>query len=131
MRGKSLSLSLILALALIFMSAGGLISAQDTNPAQSWDLASPDQSLMMTVTLADGALTYHVTHHAVEVIHPSPLGIVREDESFADHLVFDSADAPVVIDEMYSMLSGKQSQIRNHANELTLNFQNADQAHLQ
>ncbi len=131
MRGKSLSLIMILAVALIFMSVGGLISAQGTNPAQSWDLASPDQSLTITVTLVDGALTYHVAHHGVEVIHPSPLGIVREDESFADHLVFDAADAPVVIDEMYSMLSGKQRQIRNHANELTLNFHNADQAHLQ
>ena len=84
---------------------------------------------------AEGALTYSVSHIVegvtVEVIHPSQLGIIREDQAFADHLTFDAAEAPVTIDEIYSMTVGKQRELHNNANELKLDFHNENGAQLQ
>ncbi len=98
----------------------------------TWSVSSPDGALNITVTQnSDGSLTYTVSHESVEVIHPSKLGIVRDDTAFADGLVFDSAEAEVTIDETYEMLIGKQRVLRNDAHELTLNFHNADDAQLQ
>jgi alpha-glucosidase len=117
-------------LALVFTCTSTNLFAQEG--AGHWSVSSPDQSLTVTVMQNDdGALTYTVSHESVEVIHPSRLGIVREDQSFADGLVFDSAEPEVRILESYTMLIGKDRSLYNNGRELTLNFHNTNSARLQ
>lgn len=118
---------IVLCIALICAS-----TTRSQDSAAQWSVASPDQNVSITVTQnSDGALTYTVNHASVEVIHPSRLGIVRDDQTFADQLIFDSATPQITIDETYEMLIGRRSSLRNHANEIALNFHNANNAQLQ
>jgi alpha-glucosidase len=109
----------------------------------SWDITSPGGNVRGTVQLADlsaqvsypagSRLYYNVSVGGpsfAEATPPAPLGITRQDESFVDGLVFDSASAPIVIDETYSMVTGKRRVIRNNANERSLYFHNANGARL-
>jgi hypothetical protein len=56
------------------------------------------------------------------VLEDSPLGITRSDQGFVDGLTLDTAGAVTVVDEMYTMVTGKKSSIRNHAHERVLTF---------
>lgn len=110
----------------------------------SWSLLSPDSGLRGTVQLADLAgqagypsgarLYYSVSIHGpsfVEVVPPSPLGITREDQGFVEGLTFDSASAVTEIDETYTMVTGKKTEIRHQAHEQSLYFRNASGGRLQ
>ena len=57
------------------------------------------------------------------VLEDSPLGITRSDRDFVDGLALTTAGATTVVDETYTMVTGKRSSIRNHANERILTFQ--------
>jgi alpha-glucosidase len=54
----------------------------------------------------------------------SPLGITRKDQDFTRNLKFVRKGKVTAIDETYTMLIGRQTNLRNHANELTLTFSN-------
>jgi len=118
------------------------LSAQVAPAQTSWEIASPDGATAITVKLADpgrmadypagqARLYYQVACAGKMVLPLSPLGIDRRDRSFVDHLRFVEAGRIKTIDETYTMLSGKRKACRNHANEQTLVFQNADGAKLE
>jgi len=108
----------------------GTAAAQTT-----WTLTSPKGTLRGQVLLGDlsaeagypaaSRLYYKVSIGGpsfVEAPPAAPLGITRSDRSFVDSLVFDSVSAVRVVDETYSMVTGKRKSIRNNANEQSLYF---------
>lgn len=98
-----------------------------------WELNSPDNTLQISVSLQRNIdlktmLTYKVDRITAgktsSVIETSPLGIDREDQQYSENLSFVSSKEVIRIDEKYRMRIGRQSEIRNNANELELTFKN-------
>lgn len=96
-----------------------------------WELNSPENSLRITVAAIEGgetSLVYKVDRikdgQAIAVIENSPLGIDRKDQQFSSELKFVSKGEVKTIDETYTMAIGRQTEIRNNANELELTFKN-------
>lgn len=87
-----------------------------------WSVTSPSGNIrMQLVADAAGRLQYLVWLDGEMVVLPSPLGLHTSLGEFTDGLVFqDRTDT--VIDETYSMISGKKAEYRNHANESTFSF---------
>lgn len=91
-----------------------------------WQVSSPNGNLRANINLDGGSfLTYTVdfieNNVSTQIIRPSILGINRSDESFLLNLTFESVTNQV-IDETYSMVSGKQSNLRNYANQTSIKF---------
>ena len=113
-------------------SAGG--GPPDT--PTSWTIISPGNLVRATVQLADkagmsgypaGVRLYYTVQAGgpaayTTVLEDSPLGITRSDQGFVDGLSLDTAGPTTVVDEMYTMITGKKSAIRNHANQRVLSF---------
>ena len=103
--------------------------------SQEWTLDNQEKALSFTLTLDAGRLSYRLRHSAngkiVPVIESSPLGLVRRDQTFVADLDFVSAGRKRTLDERYTMVSGKQSRLRNHCREQTFDFRNAAGAALQ
>ncbi len=107
---------------------------------KEWQAVSPDGKLQLTIALrSDGTTEEEVLQYrlvrseggqTVEVLAWSPLGIDREDESFYSGLRFSAENSRPVTDE-YTMLRGKQQNIRDSGSELTLGFRNANDAQLE
>lgn len=102
--------------------------------AQSWQVSSPNGKIRATVQLivADGSLQYFVEYidNNQTIVEASKLGLSRIDQSFTQNFVYEN-QSTATIDENYSMVIGKKLQLRNNANELTLNFHNASNSKLQ
>ena len=121
-------------LAIIIVSFVMLGACQSTE----WTLSSPDKNVKIIIK-KDASLTdanakqlfYSVTCQGTEVVLLSPLGIDREDEQFTKNLSFVKASPVTLIDEKYTLKSGKQLECHNYANEMTLEFKNANNAKVQ
>jgi len=97
-----------------------------------WTLTSPDGKVAIRVALGDRSrLQYDVACDKQTVLSQSPLGISRRDQNFVDGLKFVEAGGIKIIDETYTMMSGKRKTCRNFANEQTLVFQNAGGARVE
>jgi alpha-glucosidase len=100
-----------------------LFSWLNVNAQDTWAVLSPDKKLEVKISSQAGKLVYSVMYSKKTAIEPSPLGIVRDDQQFAEKLKFVSKNA-TTIDETYTLSVGKQLQSRNNASELTLTFEN-------
>ena len=115
---------------LILLTVAGLFAS--CQPAEKmWELNSPENNLRITVAATEGgetSLVYKVDRvkdgQAITVVENSPLGIERKDQQFSSGLKFVSKSEVKTIDETYTMAIGRQTEIRNHANELELTFKN-------
>ncbi len=113
-----------------------IISLANFSFAQNWQVCSPDGKIRATIQLLgnDGSLRYTVDYSEnilpQTVVESSKLGLTRTDQSFVQNLTFENSST-ATIDENYLMLIGKKKQLRNNANELTLNFHNSNNAKLQ
>lgn len=114
---------------IVLIVTGLFASCQPTE--KMWELNSPENNLRITVATTDSGettLVYKVDRikdgQAIAVIENSPLGIDRNDQLFSTGLKFVSKGEVKTIDETYTMAIGRQTEIRNHANELELNFKN-------
>ncbi|HEX2395169.1 MAG TPA: glycoside hydrolase family 97 N-terminal domain-containing protein, partial [Bacteroidales bacterium] len=90
---------------------------------------SPDGNIQFTIVPGDsGKLFYKVdlidSGKTLNVISPSPLGIVRNDGSFVRDLEFAEVNPVLTINEAFDLPAGKQKHIENLANELTITFKN-------
>jgi alpha-glucosidase len=90
-------------------------------------LFSPDENIQVTLTLEEssGKLSYTVQHDGVEIIAPSALGITGATVNFTTGLTYLS-DQTTLVDETYSLPSGKTKLYRNHYNELDLSLQKGE-----
>ena len=113
------------------------IEAGVTQANADWTVASPDGQLALTVEYdsASGRLQYRVgcgpKGSRKTVLEPSPLGIVRQDQSFVDGLSPISAGEIETIDETYSLPHGKRSEHRHKARQRVLVFGSATGATLE
>jgi len=104
-----------------------LISCQDKK--EEWIVSSPSGNIEFSVSFDEHAqLFYSVFKKGSsvkeQVIGSSPLGILRSDASFVQHLHFISQGSIVSIDETFALPTGKRKTMRNQANEMTLTFEN-------
>ena len=110
----------------IFATSLFLLICLHSFAQNQWQVTSPNANLRATINLdGSGFLSYNVhyinNNIADPVINASPLGIERGDETFLSGLVFENTTTQV-IDENYSMISGKQTSLRNYANEIKIGF---------
>ncbi|SKC83977.1 glycoside hydrolase family 97 protein [Ohtaekwangia koreensis] len=103
---------------LVFMSAHA-----DAFQNEEWNLLSPDKKVCVTVSSKSNQLHYTVSYEKRVALESSPLGIVRDDQQFSSNLKFVSKKENT-IDEKYTLSVGRRLQCHNHANELTLTFEN-------
>lgn len=98
-----------------------------------WNVSSPDGNLTLNLIyeqLENGksSLAYTVALKkeigVVTIIDTSYLGITRENDGFTDNLISEYASNIKQIDENYRMSAGKQLNIHNQANELSVTFTN-------
>jgi len=99
----------------------------------SWNVLSPDNVIQATIKLDEttGKLSYIVLSGSDTILKPSPLGISRDDQSFIEGLALAEASPMSVINETYTMMTGKRKVNLNNANELTLTFNNKAKSELQ
>ncbi len=105
-----------------------LFSCGGKNP--DWSVNSPSGNIRFNLILADGGkLFYSVdlvdSEKTAPVITKSPLGLVRNDGSFAENLEFVEVNPVLSINSTFDLPAGKQKHIEDHANELTVTFRNA------
>ncbi|HEY9048247.1 MAG TPA: glycoside hydrolase family 97 catalytic domain-containing protein [Ohtaekwangia sp.] len=100
-----------------------LLVAIKTVQGQEWKVTSPDAKIEVTISNKSGRLQYTVQYGKRIALEASPLGIVRDDQSFSRNLKFISKREST-IDEAYTLQIGKKLKARNYAKELTLIFEN-------
>lgn len=116
----------------LLLAAGQWMEAR---AADRWSVASPDGKIVVTIEQARlpapypadrNNLYYAVQLEGKQVIEPSPLGVVMEgqDGDFVNNPRFRKR-ATAVINETYTLPSGKKRVYASHANELGLTFSNA------
>ncbi|WP_308367959.1 MULTISPECIES: glycoside hydrolase family 97 catalytic domain-containing protein [unclassified Microbulbifer] len=99
---------------------------------QQYSLHSPDGSLAVTLELNEaGRPLYRIERNDGVVLKPSQLGVVLDGVDLSSGLMMESAGAPTVISDDYTMLHGKRRQISYTANEQVFSFRNAGGAELQ
>lgn len=92
------------------------------------EVSSPGKQNTLTLSLnEEGGLTYTVLSHGKTVIEPSALGIrtANEQQVFDKGLVYKGSQS-AIIDETYTLPTGKRSTYENKANETTFRFANAN-----
>ncbi len=105
----------------LFFSVGGF--AQTIHYNKTFVATAPNGMNAITVYLKGGKISYTVSRLADTIIKSSPLGILTDKADFSKELFFVSSKLKQ-IDESYTMLIGKRSINRNHANELVIRFKN-------
>jgi len=111
------------------------ISSCESPTKTNWELLSPDGTIKVTIknTLLDSVskLSYRVEKiqgdSLVEVIGTSPLGIVRNDNSFVANLKIISEQKDNDINDTYTLKSGKALKVKAVSNEMTLQFKNKNE----
>lgn len=97
------------------------------NKTNSWYLLSPDKNIKVEVFEEQGKIFYSafmkVGDESKMIIQKSPLGISRKDADFSKNLVFSGISMMKEIDEQYEVITGKNRQLHNRANELTVEFE--------
>jgi alpha-glucosidase len=95
-----------------------------TSSENTWKVDSTDNNLTLEVILDDrGMLQYYVYLKDSMVMGPSPLGLVLEEEDLSTGLMFRGSTGTRLVDEAYTLTSGKQLKCHNLANEIILKFE--------
>lgn len=100
-----------------------------------WELESPDHSIKVMVSQfrvpSDSRLDYSVNLNLggnyVQIMDPSPLGIIGEESDFVETLVFVSEETQMNVEDPYRLVTGKRLQVNNIYNASTITFRNKEQ----
>lgn len=103
-----------------------LVFSLNISAQNQWQVTSPNGHLQAKVSLNEFGILFYTVDYIensvnTQVIQSSMLGVERADENFIGNLTFESLTSQV-INENYSMVSGKQLRLQNFANEITLTF---------
>ncbi len=101
------------------------IYAAETN---AWSLTSPDGQCAISVSLANGSLSYEVSRAGKMVIQKSPLGLRRDDQDFEYGIIFQSVGKIENRREQYELFAGPQPRVNDLLNRRTLTFLNTNHA---
>ena len=113
-------------------SLASALASLTTLPLLAADLmvASPDGRLVVTLSDAHHQAQYSVTYDGIQVLQPSALGLITNEQDLARSLsIVDSETSQ--IDDHYILSRAKVSQVHYVANRLVCTFQNEAQQHLQ
>ena len=102
-------------------TALALVAAAPASAAEHL-LASPDGALKITVSDSDGQARYAVAYKGKPLLAPSPLGLVMTGGSLSHGLKITGA-SPATSDTTYDLVAGKARTIRDHYNQLSVDFQ--------
>jgi alpha-glucosidase len=108
-----------------------ILGACSQTPKNQWELASPGNQVAVKVSLDEaGKLTYSLTNEGRIVLRESPLGIVFEETSFYEGLIYQSIAINRNQRDDYTMLTGKRRENSAQWNEMQLLFANQDNQQL-
>jgi alpha-glucosidase len=108
-----------------------ILGACSQTPKNQWELASPGNQVAVKVSLDEaGKLTYSLTNEGRIVLRESPLGIVFEETSFYEGLIYQSIAINRNQRDDYTMLTGKRRENSARWNEMQLFFANQDNQQL-
>ena len=114
-----------------------LIACQTDDEARGdWSVNSPNGKLKMTVSLNDSSeLTYQVfsikDDQSTTIIEESPLGLSRNDQDFSKVISLINEGKSQNIQDNYTLVTGKKTNISSEANEVILTFVNQEATELQ
>ena len=112
-----MSKQFILPAALIMMGSIAMKAQQQT-------VASPDGKLVVTVNNQPDGITYSVTYGEHDMLLPSALGVVANNDDFGKALTLKDSKTRT-IDQTYQLRQAKATDIHYQANELTMSFASA------
>jgi len=117
MRGIATSLMSGAALATLFVGPAG---------AAEHRLSSPDGGLEVMVSDSDGQARYAVAYKGQPLLAPSPLGVVLSVGGSLSHGLKITGAVPSAGDATYDLVAGKTRTVRDHYNQLSVDFQEPD-----
>lgn len=106
-------------------AAGAAVVSMVVGSAQAADqqLTSPDGALKVTVSDTDGQARYAVSYRGQTLLAPSPLGLVLNAGGSLSHGLKITGAAPTTSDATYDLVAGKARTVRDHYNQLSVDFQ--------
>ncbi len=122
MRTKTFFSLISVALAVVFSGC---------SKPKEWTVVSPDLQISFKLYEKESHLYYKVLLSDTVIIEESPVGIERKDAQFSSNLSFISVENQKTIDEKYTLITGKQLECNNNANELTVTFENDQKAKIE
>jgi alpha-glucosidase len=100
----------------------GLLFFSGIASAQVHQATSPGNVLTVTVTMEDGTPYYTVERFGREIVRRSRLGVEMRDGSLAESLTLQRTSEST-FDETWEQPWGEERFIRNHYNELALDYE--------
>ncbi|MGC4102420.1 glycoside hydrolase family 97 protein [Ferruginibacter sp.] len=94
--------------------------------AQDISVSSPAKQLTLNITVTDGKPFYTVVYNNKTMLDKSPLGIKTNEGDFSTAMKYNGRE-DTIIDKTYNQAKIKKSQVHYLANQLTCNFENAQQ----
>jgi hypothetical protein len=107
-----------------------LFTIQHTYAQNEWRVSSPNKSLQLVLSNANGKLLYKVLSGNVEVVKSSSLGMETSSGSFSNGLTFVKTSGKR-INELYKLTSGKRKLNNAFGNETSVTFKNKNNATIQ
>ncbi len=107
-----------------------LFTIQHTYAQNEWRVSSPNKSLQLVLSNANGKLLYKVLSANVEVVKSSSLGMETSSGSFSNGLSFVKTSGKR-INELYKLTSGKRKLNNAFGNETSVTFKNKNNATIQ
>lgn len=109
-------------------SAVIMVAATGSAMAAEHVLASPDNSLTITISDTDGRARYAVAHKGKPLLTPSPLGLALDKGGALSTRLTIAGANQTSVDQTYDLVVGKTRTVRDHYNELTVDFAEAGPA---
>lgn len=99
-----------------------LLSVLVSTRAENIVIISPDENVIVTLSLQDGSLSYNVVFKGKTMLEDSPLGLLTNVSNFSKGLtLIDKKE--YAIDKRYTELRIKKSQVEYKANETTATYE--------
>jgi alpha-glucosidase len=110
------------AAGLMAGAAMAIVAASPTFAAEQ-RLTSPDGALQVTVSDDSGQARYAVSYKGQPLLAPSALGLVLSAGGSLSHGLKITGAAPSAGEATYDLVAGKARTIRDHYNQLSIDFQ--------
>jgi alpha-glucosidase len=110
------------AAGLMAGAAMAIVAASPTFAAEQ-RLTSPDGALQVTVSDDSGQARYAVSYKGQPLLAPSALGLVLSAGGSLSHGLKITGAVPSAGDATYDLVAGKARTIRDHYNQLSIDFQ--------
>ncbi|MBC7888211.1 MAG: glycoside hydrolase family 97 catalytic domain-containing protein [Ferruginibacter sp.] len=94
--------------------------------AQDIKVSSPNKQLVVTIAVDEGRPVYAVNYNNKIMLENSPLGLTTNESNFSAGIKYIGRE-DTTIDKNYTQAKIKKSQLHYVANQLTCNFENAQQ----